>query len=134
MNLETANVPDADCRFYKKPQGMTKPMKKSLLLIGLVSLSSLSFAGTKIYELTLVSTSQVGTAQLPAGNYRLKLDGSTAIFTNARTDKSVSTAVKLETNTKKFANTIVDSIKDGATDRVEAIKLGGSTTQLDFSY
>jgi hypothetical protein len=109
-------------------------MKKSLLLIGLVSLSSLSFAGTKIYELTLVSTSKVGTAQLPAGNYRLKLDGSTAIFTNARTDKSVSTAVKLETNTKKFANTIVDSIKDGATDRVEAIKLGGSTTQIDFSY
>jgi hypothetical protein len=114
MNLETANVPDADCRFYKKPQGMTKPMKKSLLLIGLVSLSSLSFAGTKIYELTLVST--------------------TAIFTNARTDKSVSTAVKLETNAKKFSNTIVDSIKDGAADRVESIKLGGSTTQLDFSY
>ena len=109
-------------------------MKKSLLLIGLLSLSSLSFAGTKAYELTLGSPAKVGALQLAPGHYKVKLDGGTAVFTDTRTQKSVSTAVKVETSAKKFSDTIVDSVKDGAADRVESIKLGGSTTQLDFSY
>jgi len=109
-------------------------MKKSLLLIGLVSLSSLGFAGTKAYEVTLGAPAKVGALQLAPGHYKVKLDGSTAIFTDTRTRKSVSTAVKVETNAKKFDDTIVDTTKDGAADRVDSIKLGGSTTQLDFSY
>ncbi|MGP8245703.1 MAG: hypothetical protein ACLQVN_14440 [Bryobacteraceae bacterium] len=109
-------------------------MKKLLLLIGLVSLSSLSFAGTKSYELVLDSPAKVGALQLAPGDYKVKLDGSTAIFTDTRTNNSVSTAVKVETNGKKFAHTAVDSTKDGAADRVESIEFGGSTTKLAFSY
>ena len=110
-------------------------MKKSLLLIGLVSLSSLSFAGTKSYEVVLDSPAKVGALQLAAGDYKVKFDnGGTAVFTDTRTNKSVSTAVKVETNVKKFAHTAVDSTRDGAADRVESIELGGSTTKLAFSY
>ncbi|MGA2146282.1 MAG: hypothetical protein ABSH49_15110 [Bryobacteraceae bacterium] len=109
-------------------------MKKSLLLIGLVSLSSLSFAGTKSYEVVLDSPAKVGALQLGAGDYRVKVDGGTATFTDTKTNKSVSTAVKVETNGQKFAHTAVDSTKDGAADRVESIELGGSTTKLAFSY
>jgi hypothetical protein len=109
-------------------------MKKSLLLIGLVSLSSLSFAGTKAYDVTLETPAKVGALQLAPGHYKVKLDGGTAVFTDTRTQKSVSTAVKVETNAKKFPDTILDSSKDGATDRIESIEFGGSTTKLDFSY
>jgi hypothetical protein len=42
--------------------------------------------------------------------------------------------VKVETNSKKFAHTVIDSTKDGAADRIESIELGGSTTKIAFSY
>ena len=109
-------------------------MKKSLLLIGFVSLSSLAFAGTKSYEIVLDSPAKAGALSLAAGDYKVKLDGTKAVFTDTRTNKSVTTDVKVKTTDRKFSHTAVDSSKQSGGDRIDAIELGGSNTEIDFAY
>ena len=113
--------------------------KTSLLLIGFVSLSSFAFAGTtpagtKNYEIVLDSAVKAGKLQLPAGEYKVKFDGSKAVFTDTKTNKAVSTDAKLKTVQKKFAHTAVDSSKQSDGQRIDAIELGGSTAEIDFEY
>jgi len=107
--------------------------KKSLILGGLMSISMLCAAGSKSYDVTFATPSTVGTVTLAAGDYKVKVDGGNAVFTDTQHNKTFTTAVKVETAAKKFNFTAVDATKDGKTERVNAIELGGSTTKLDFA-
>jgi len=106
--------------------------KKSLFLAGIVSVCSLAIAGTKSYDVVFDQTAVVGTVQLAPGEYKLKVENGTATFTDVRTNKSVSAPAKLETGTQKFAHTALDAFREGKTDRIAAIQLGGSTTKVEF--
>jgi hypothetical protein len=106
-------------------------MKKSLVL-SVLFVSSLCFAGQKSYDVIFSSPATVGGVKLAAGEYKVKVDGANAVFTDSRA-KSVTTPVKVETGTKKFSFTAVDATKEGDTDKVNAIELGGSTTKLEFT-
>ena len=111
-------------------------MKKSLILVALC-LSSLSFAGTKSagtksYDVILSSPSKVGGVKLAAGEYKVKVEGANAVFTD-RKSKSVTAPVKVENGAKKFQYTSIDASKDGDVDTVNAIELGGSSTTLEFT-
>jgi hypothetical protein len=108
-------------------------MKKSLVLGVVLSLSSLCFAGQKSYEVIFSAPATVGDVKLPAGEYKVKVDGANAVFTDTNSQKSVSTAVKVETAAKKFQYTAIDATKKGDIDTVNAIELGGSTTKLEFT-
>ena len=107
-------------------------MKKTSLLIGVFALASLAFAGGKTYNVTLSKAAKVGSLQLVAGNYQLKVDGANAVFTEVETSKSFTTPVKVESTDKKFDTTQVNASKEGGTDVVKDIELGGSKTKLDF--
>jgi len=107
--------------------------QKTLLLVGFVSACSLALAGTKSYNVVFDQQAVVGTLQLAPGEYRLKVENGTATFTDVRTSKSVTAPAKVETVTTKFAHTAVDAFREGKTDRVAAIQLGGSTTKVEFS-
>ena len=107
-------------------------MKNSLVLGVVLSLSSLCFAGSKSYDVIFSSPATVGGVQLKAGEYKVKVDGTNAVFTD-KNFKSVTAPVKVETGTKKFQYTAVDASKDGSVDKVNAIEFGGSTTRLEFA-
>jgi hypothetical protein len=107
-------------------------MKKTSLLIGMFVLASLAFAGGKSYNVTLTKPSKVGSLQLVAGSYSVKVDGANAVFTDAKRH-SFTTAVKVDTASKKFEYTAVDSTDSGATELVHSITLGGSLTKIEFS-
>jgi len=107
-------------------------MKKSLVLGVVLSLSSICFAGQKSYDVIFSAPAKVSGVKLPAGEYKLKVDGANAIFTDSKS-KTVSAPVKVETGSKKFAYTSVDASKNGDVDTVNAIELGGSTTRLEFT-
>jgi PKD repeat protein len=110
-------------------------MKNRLsLLLGVLALATLSFASAKSYTVTLTHSSKAGSQQLTAGDYKVKVDGANAVFTDSRTSKSVTVPVKVETSEKKFKVTSVDSTHDGGADRITSIQLGGSTTKLEFTY
>jgi hypothetical protein len=105
---------------------------KTLLAVGVLAVSSLSILSAKTYDLTITGPTKAGSVQLKAGQYRLKVDGANATFTDVSTSKSFTTPVKVETTDKKFDDTKVQSTKDGDAERIEEIDLGGSKTKLGF--
>ena len=105
---------------------------KKILAISVIALSSLSIVCAKSYDIVLSNPTKAGNVQLKPGQYKLKIDGSNATFTEVDSSKSFTTTVKVETNQKKFDGTKVQSKKDGDVDRLEEIDLGGSTTKLSF--
>jgi hypothetical protein len=54
------------------------------------------------------------------------------IQAEVETAKSFTTPVKVENTDKKFDTTQVNASKEGNTDVVKDIELGGSKTKLDF--
>jgi hypothetical protein len=105
---------------------------KKLVAIGVLALGSLCILSAKTYELTITSPTKAGTVQLKAGQYKLKVEGTNATFTDMNSSKSFTTPVKVVETDKKFDDTKVQSTKDGDTDRIEEIDLGGSKTKLGF--
>ena len=105
---------------------------KTILMTGALALSTLSLASAKTYEITVSSPVMVGTSPLPAGSYKLKLEGDKAVFTNMDTDKEVTADVKVDTVDKKYDVTAIDSTKKGDRDQINAIELGGSNTKIEF--
>lgn len=106
-------------------------MKKSFA-IGVLTLSSLCILSAKTYQITITSLTKAGTVQLKAGQYTLKVQGNNAVFTSLDNDKSYTVPVKVEAAGAKFDDTQVQSTKDGDTEKIQEIDLGGSTTKLGF--
>jgi hypothetical protein len=103
---------------------------KSLLIVGALTLSSLGIASAKSYDIVLNAPAMAGATELKPGEYKLKVEGSQAVFTDAGSAKSVSVPVKVENSGKKFDYTSVESSNQGGMDTIQAIDLGGSNTRL----
>jgi len=95
-------------------------------------MSILSIASAKSYNIAFTGHTMVGGAQLPAGDYTLKVEGANAVFTNVDSNKSVTAPVKIETGDKKYGTTSVETTQEGDVQHVKDIELGGSNTKLDF--
>jgi len=107
-------------------------MKKSFVLGAVLSLSGLCFAGQKSYDVIFSAPSTVSGVKLAAGEYKVKVDGANAVFTDSKS-KTVTAPVKVGTGAKKYSYTAVDATKEGDVDKVNAIEFGGSTTRLEFT-
>jgi hypothetical protein len=105
---------------------------KKLIAVGVLCLSSLTLVHAKTYEITLSSVTKAGSVQLKPGQYKLKVEGSNAIFTDVNSSKSYTTPVKVQESDKKFDGTKIQSSKDGDAEKLEEIDLGGSKTKLGF--
>lgn len=106
-------------------------MKKSLILTGAVAFFSI-LASAKTYDIVLSGTTVAGNVQLRPGEYRVKVEGNTAKFTDVERDKTVAVPVTVKQTPQKFDQTAVDTDKTGGADKIKAIELGGSNTELDF--
>jgi hypothetical protein len=106
---------------------------RSLVLTGILALSSLPVIYAKSYDITLDTTTKAGTTVLTRGEYRLKVEGSNAVFTNVRNEQRFTAPIKIENASQKHGSTAVESnqMRDG-TQRLKAIELGGSTETLEF--
>jgi len=105
---------------------------RSLLLTGALALSCTALLSAKTYDIILDSPSQAGSLQLAKGEYRLKVEGTNAVFTNVDTGKKFTAPVKVQSAQKKFGETAVEATTGDNTSRILMIDLGGSTTQLAF--
>ncbi len=104
---------------------------KKWFSVAVLVVSSLGVLSAKSYQINLSNPAKVGTLQLKAGQYSVKVDGANAVFTDDH-NKSYKIPVKVGKSEKKFDGTRVESVKDGNADRVNAIDLGGSDTVLGF--
>jgi hypothetical protein len=103
---------------------------KSLLIVGALTLSSLGIASAKSYDIVLNAPTKAGDTELKPGGYKLKIEASQAVFTDAESTKSFSVPVTVENGGKKFDYTSVESTNQGGMDTIQAIDLGGSNTRL----
>ena len=106
---------------------------KSLLLTGALAVASLSVASAKSYDIVLSSPTKVANVQLKAGEYKLKLDGTNAVFTDVESGKSFTAPAKVQTANQKFQETAVSTEKKADVDQMQSIELGGSNTKIQFS-
>jgi hypothetical protein len=105
---------------------------KTPLYIAALALATFSVASAKTYDIILSAPTKVASAQLTPGEYKVKVDGANAVFTDAKTYKSVTVPVKIEKGDKKYDATQVDKTNQGGMDQIKAIELGGSGTKLEF--
>ena len=107
--------------------------RKSLLLwAGTLAFSVLAIAGPKSYHVNLSEPMKAGNVQLARGEYKVTIEGSNAVFTDVGTRKSLSVPVTIENADKKYNVTALEFTKQGETEQINAIELGGSTTKLEF--
>lgn len=106
---------------------------KSLLLTGALAVATLSIATAKSYDIVIGNPTTVANVALKPGEYRLKLEGSNAIFTDVDNGKQYSAPFKSGNAARKFDVTAVDAQKKADTDRIQSIELGGTSTILQFS-
>jgi len=108
---------------------------KSLLRIaslGALGLASLGIASAKSYDIYVNGRTMVGTTELKPGEYKLKVEGTQAVFTDVASSKTWTAPVKVENGATKFDQTVVESTSRGDMAHVNAIDLGGSNTKLEF--
>ena len=105
---------------------------KLALLIGTIALSTLAMAGPKNYNLVLSAPTKAGSVDLAPGDYKIKVEGSNAVFTDEHTGASVTVPVKVENTETKFNATTLDTKMQGNTAQLIAIEFGGSKVKLEF--
>jgi hypothetical protein len=106
---------------------------KSLLIVGALTLASVGIASAKSYDIVLSAPAKAGAMELKPGEYKLKVQGSQAVFTDQENSKSVSVPVKVENGNKRFDYTSVESTSQDGMDNINAIDLAGSNTRLMVS-
>jgi hypothetical protein len=97
-----------------------------------LTLSSLGIASAKSFDVVLGAPAMAGSTELKAGEYKLRVEGSQAIFTDVQSAKTFTVAVKVENAAQKFGQTAVESHNLNGMDNIQAINLGGSNTKLEF--
>ncbi len=104
---------------------------KTLLIVGAITLASLSIASAKTYDIFVDQPTKAGVNELKPGEYKVKVEGSQAVFTDAQNGKSsVTVPVKIENSDKKFDNTALETSNQNGAPNIQAIDLGGSNTRL----
>lgn len=108
-------------------------IKRLLTTIALLcfALSAGTVPSGKQYSITLAKPAQVGSVKLAAGDYKIKIDGSTATFVNSH-KKEFSAPVKVEQTGKKNSMTAVETKDEGGVSQITAIDIGGSDTKFVF--
>jgi hypothetical protein len=105
---------------------------KSLLIVGALGLASLGIASAKSYDITLSAPAMAGNTELRPGIYKVKVEGSQAVFTDVQSSKSWTATVKIESGAVKFGETVVETTQQGDMAHIDAIDLAGSNTKLEF--
>lgn len=106
--------------------------KKSLLIVGALTLASFGVASAKSFDVVLTSPAMAGNTELKPGDYKLKIQGAQAVFTDTDTYKSYTVPVKVQNGAAKFNHTMVETSNQNGMDNINAIDLAGSNTKLEF--
>jgi hypothetical protein len=105
---------------------------KSFLIASALTLASFGIVSAKSYDFVLTAPAMAGSNQLKPGQYRVKVEGSQAIFTDENSSKTITVPVKIEQADHKFDHTSVQSTSNNGVDTIQVIELGGSATKLEL--
>ena len=117
-----------------KPYWIQPNMTKKILCTAAfvcLSLAAGTVPGTKQYTVNFAQPIQVGTVKLAPGEYKVKVDGANATFTDSK-KKTYTAPVKVESVTKKFQVTSIESKQVNGAQQLDAIDIGGAEFKLVF--
>ncbi|MGP0074067.1 MAG: hypothetical protein ACLPWF_19315 [Bryobacteraceae bacterium] len=103
---------------------------RSLLMVGAMTIASLNIASAKSYDIVLNAPAKAGTTELKPGEYKVKIEGSQAVFTNVQSNISVSVPAQVENAQKKFPYTSLETTSQDGMDNIQAIDLADSNTRV----
>jgi lipopolysaccharide export system protein LptA len=103
----------------------------SLLTVSI--LLGASILSAKSYPVHLTDPCTVGNTQLKAGDYKVNLEGSKAVFSDDHNKNVLESDVKVEDNSTKFAETVITTSNASGQSRIESIELGGSKIRVVFN-
>jgi hypothetical protein len=106
---------------------------RTLLTAGTFALATVSLASAKTYDITVPAPTKVGDTELKPGQYKLKVEGSQAVFTDSH-DKSVTVPAKVENAEKKFGYTRLETTSQNGMDTMQAIDLGDSNSRVTIGH
>jgi roadblock/LC7 domain-containing protein len=106
---------------------------KALFSAAVLLMTTLAAARTKSYSIALPDPSTVSGVALPAGEYKVSVSGSDAVFTNVQTQKRTTVPVKIENGGNKHGQTAVETTLQNNTRQIRAIELAGTDGTLEFS-
>jgi hypothetical protein len=104
---------------------------KRILYTSALLLAALCTASAKDYTVTFARPVQVGSVKLAAGEYKVKVNGGTAVFTNS-SRKSVDAPVTVQKVEKKSAYTAAETKTVDGEESLSAIDLDGADFKLVF--
>jgi hypothetical protein len=104
-------------------------MFRSLLLFTALGLS---IASAKTYDITLDTTTKVGSVELKPGKYSLEVMDNSKVRFKASNGQAVEASAKVSTTEKKFQATQIDLKQVNGTAEVNEIDLGGTKTKILF--
>lgn len=99
------------------------------LMVGALALCMVSLCWAKTYDITIPAPAKVGNVELKPGQYKLKIEGAVAVFTDSH-NKSFSVPAKVETSDKKFNYTRLETANRDGMDTIQAIDLEDSNTRV----
>jgi hypothetical protein len=100
-------------------------------ILAMICAAALAFASAKTYKVTLFQPTVLSGTELKPGNYRLNVENDKVVITDGKT--SAESAVKIEQAQTKFPSTTVRYSADEGKNRVQEIRLGGTTMRLVFN-
>ncbi len=103
---------------------------RTFLMVGALTLASVGLALAKSYDIQLLAPAKAGNIELKPGEYKLKIEGSQAVFTDVRSGKSFSVPVKIENGDKRFTGTQMETVNQNGVDTIQVIDLADSHTRL----
>jgi hypothetical protein len=102
--------------------------KKFMLTFAAAALMVASAA--EKHSITLFQPSVVNGTELPAGDYRMEVDGEKVVLSKGK--QKVEATVKTETGDSKFSSTSVRYNNADGKMKVQEIRLGGTNRKLVF--
>ena len=106
---------------------------KSLLCVAVLAAASLAVANAKSYDIVLNNPVQAGSVQLQPGAYTVQVKGDSAVFTSVSSGKSFAAPVKLDNSGPRHGTTSVGTVTENCARVLKLIRLGGSSTTLEFN-
>lgn len=99
-------------------------MKISKLAFAITTFAIGIASAASAYTVTLSSATRVGQTELKPGDYKVTIEGDKAIFKSGK--NVVEVPVTVETGSKKYSNTMLDSTGS----QLDDIMLGGTNMKI----
>jgi hypothetical protein len=106
-------------------------MKMNKLVLGACVFSLGIAAAASSYHIKIADPTWVGTTELKAGEYEVKVDGDKVTFKQGK--NIIAVAAKVETNATKYSDTQMDVKTINGQAKLQELDLGGTKSKIVLS-